>query len=191
MRLALIVLIPITGALVGCQPKQVWLSPPKQKDALCRSLASNLARNNEILQTFYEGDQKLPPFEELQDEAVLPGGRIYVSMVTNLSDRELLRAINNREITPSYVYEYAERLYRRGHPDKALPLAWAGTISPSPQKYRFSKKYGIQYSENVVKQIGGDMPSECLATEICKELITERPLYWSHCQAMRYRNRTR
>jgi hypothetical protein len=190
MRLALIVLIPITGSLIGCQPKQMWLSPPKQRAALCRSLASNLTRDNEILRSTFDDPQKAPPFEELQDEAVLPGGQIYVSMVTSLSDTELLRAINSHEITPSYVYEYAERLYRRGRPDAALPLAWVGTISPSPQRYRISKE-GIQYSEATVKQIGGDMPSECLATEICKDLITERPLYWSHCQAMRLRNPTR
>jgi hypothetical protein len=110
-------------------------------------------------------------------------------MVTNLSDAELLRAINSHEITPSYAYEYAERLYRRGHPEEALPLAWVGTISPSPRRYRISKK-GVQYSEAIVNQIGGDMPSECLAVEICRDLITERPLYWSHCQALRYRNPT-
>lgn len=190
MRLALVVLIPVVAAIAGCQPKQVWLSPPEPKAALCRSLATNLTLNNETLKSTFDDPRKPPPFEELQDEAVLPGGRTYVSMVTNLSDAELLRAINSHEITPSYVYEYAERLYRRGRPEAALPLAWAGTISPSPQRYRISKK-GIQYSEATVNQIGGDMASECLATEICKDLIAERPLYWGHCQAMRYRNPTR
>lgn len=190
MRLALIALIPVAAALAGCQPKQVWLSPPEPKAALCRSLAINLTRDNEILKSTFDDPQRPPPFEELQDEAVLPGGRIYMSMVTSLSDAQLLRAINSREITPAYVYEYAERLYRRGRPEAALPLAWAGTISPSPQRYRISKK-GIQYSEATVNQIGGDMASECLASEICKDLIKERPLYWSHCHAMRYRNPTR
>ena len=190
MRSALIVLIPVVVAVAGCQPKQVWLSPPKSKDALCRSLSTNLVHNNETLRSTFDDPRKPPPFEELQDEAVLPGGRTYMSMVTALSDAELVRAINSSEITPSYVYEYAERLYRRGHANTALPLAWAGTISPSPQRYRMSKS-GFQYSAATVKQIGGDMPSECLAVEICKDFIKERPLYWSQCQVMRYRNPTR
>jgi len=178
-------------ALAGCQPtRHDWVSPPVGKAALCKRVGDNVTRNNQILRSTFDDPNKPVPFDQLQDEAVLPGGRTYVAMVSSLSDAELIRAINSIEITPSYVYEYAERLYRRGRLEESLPLAYSGTISPSPLKYNFSKN-GIRYTEETVKQIGGYLPSECLAVEICKDMTPQRPLYWSNCQAMRYKNAKR
>jgi hypothetical protein len=149
-----------------------------------------VTRNNQTLRSTFDDPSKPPPFDRLQDEAVLPGGRTYVAMVSSLSDAELIRAINSRKITPSYVYEYAERIYRRGKSVEALPLAYVGTISPSPRKYRVSKEE-IEYTSESVNQIGGDIPSECLAVEICKGEIVQRPIYWNSCHAMRYKNAKR
>jgi hypothetical protein len=184
-------LILASFALAGCQPvRQDWISPPAGKAALCRLVGENVTRNNQILRSTFDNPNEPVPFDQLQDEAVLPGGRTYVAMVSSLSDAELLDAINRREITPSYVYEYAERLYRRGKFEEALPLAYSGTISPSPLRYKFSES-GIQYTAQTVKQIGADLPSECLAVEICKNMITQRPIYWNNCHSMRYNNAER
>ena len=141
----------------------------------------NEAANNKSL--LEDSERKSPPYTDLVGSELMPGGRIHVQMVSSLSDQELLSNINSK-FTPAYSYEYAEKLNERGQKSKALQFAYLGTITPSPSAFKADGN-NLRYKTEYLREVGGYLPSACLAAEICGDAMTTKPLDYQSCPLLR------
>lgn len=171
--------------ICGCAPSaDGWVEVPSDRTEICKMVRDNIHKNNLMARNTLNNPKNLPDIKEVMDLDSMPGGQIYKNTVGSLSDDDLLAKINENNLALFYLYEYSERLHKRGREMEALKLAYLGTLPNLPKKYSISEK-SIKY-KGVVPDIGGGFaPSDCLATEICGDFVVEKPLYWNNCQRIR------
>jgi hypothetical protein len=149
-------------------------------------VSGNIHKNNIMARDTLNHPDKLPDLRSVVDLDLMPNGYIYEKEIASLSDEDLLIAINNKKFSLFYVYEYAERLHKRGMEIEALRVSYLGTLPILPKKYSISRG-SVRYRGEVSNVGSGFMPSDCLASEICGDLVAEKPLYSESCRVVRSR----
>ena len=178
---AFAVLAAVGVALTSCESAPSdWIEIGQGRKQLCLLTGDRIAEINQRLAT--SGNDISSP-SVLADRDLLPQGKIYRRMVSSLSDEALLRQINQK-FSPSYTYEYAERLLHAGRSEKALQFAYAGLTPMASVSFRTDGNR-VFYKNEYLKEYGGYPPSVCIAYSVCADQHIEAPSFLSNCKNLR------
>jgi len=168
--------------LAACGPiGEDWVQIDQGHAELCRLASTRISAVNQRLAAYRR--EGIPRLSVLDDAELLPKGRIYGQMVSSLSDQQLIKEINEK-FSPSYAYEFAERLHRQGRDEEALRFAYAGLLELNPIAYRTDGR-NISYRNKFLREYGGYPPSECLAYSLCSDVGSEKPDFIADCDKLR------
>lgn len=160
-----------------------WIQVTQHRAEICRRIGANITDTNQRIAEYRREGLIGPRLSVLDQPELLPKGRVYRKMVSSLSDRDLVREINAK-FSPSYTYEYAERLHRRGNDEDALRFSYMGNLPLSPVAFKTDGR-SLSYKNEYLKEYGGYPPSQCLAYVLCSSEGVEAPVFLADCKDLR------